>query len=715
MTTLEYALTYLDAGLSVVPIRTDGTKAPPDKWKVYQSRQATPSEVRGWAAKGYGLAVVGGAVSGNLELIDFETVAVFEAWTGLVVPELPGLLHRLTVVHTPGADEAGGRHVWARCSEGKIPGSTKLAFDSGGEILIETRGEGGYALVPGCPPACHPSGRTYRQLSGPPIGDCVVTGEERSLMLQAALALGVPRREDAPAPAQAPGGNLSPGDDFDRRATWPQVLGPRGWTVAGTSGNVTLWRRPGKSRGWSATTGHCHGARGEDLLYVFSSNAHPFGFERCYGKFRAFALLNHGGDSPAHLSAAAKQLVREGYGEGRGSRPPVAAPGSSAPAPLDGSAPPVLGLVTTCLSAIEARPVHWLVPKRIPLGKLVMIFGDGGHGKSRLTLDAAADLSRGRPLFGLDYPAPPPCDTLLISCEDGWGDTIVPRLLAADADLSRIHRVDGVQAEKGEPHQFDLACYQQMKVQLRRYPEIRLVVIDPAGAYVGRTHIDDHKDSELRSLLDPLCGMAEQTNVTIMLVKHMNRNAGARAIHRVSGSSGYANTVRAVFAVVPDRDDDDVKLLLPAKFNLGPWPSGLMLRMASLPEDRRDAILGRLTYLDDADRAALGEQLFRVEWLGETDVGADDAMGDPGRGPSKVAQCVDWLKAFLADCAYPTEEILAAAVAAGFSKDNVFRAQAALKASDLRSCKTGYQGKWWWGFGDPNAWTLRPTPPLSES
>src|SRR5262249_14403625 len=125
-----------------------------------------------------------------------------------------------------------------------------------------------------------------------------------------------------PADAGKGGGaGLRPGDDFERRGPgWDDILTPHGWERAGGRGDVVYWRRPGKDApGISATTGYCKGTDGADLLAVFSSNAHPFEGPSgtkpctCYGKFAAYALLNHGGD----FKAAARELAREGYGEQR--------------------------------------------------------------------------------------------------------------------------------------------------------------------------------------------------------------------------------------------------------------------------------------------------------------------------------------------------------------------------------------------------------------
>src|SRR5687767_7294226 len=135
------------------------------------------------------------------------------------------------------------------------------------------------------------------------------------------------------------------------------------------------------------------------------------------------------------------------------------------------------GPATTGLDGVRPRPVRWLVDRYIPLGKLTMFAGDGGHGKSTLTLALAAAVTPGRAAFGLNYLPPPPADVLLISCEDDYEDTIVPRLLANGATLSRVRRVDGVKTPAGDPAPFSLAHFKQLEDHLEDNPEVRLVVI----------------------------------------------------------------------------------------------------------------------------------------------------------------------------------------------------------------------------------------------
>ncbi len=332
---LEAAYAYLRAGLSFIPIAGDGSKRPDGRllpkianengtqrttWKPFQERTPTEEETRRWFAGSNppGVAVIGGAVSGNLECIDFDREAqtIFPAWCELVEVEAPGLIGRLSIARTP----KPGFHVRYRCPEVTIPGNLKLATDPGApreeQTLIETRGEGGYALAPGCPPKCHPSGRTYDHHSGPKLSQVEnITAAEREILIRCACSFDRAGSEDR----GTFGAGTRPGDDFNQRGPdWAEVLGPHGWQLVRVQGPARYWRRAGKDGpGWSATTGVCTSKAGNDLFACFSSNAAPFegpaNGRPCstYSKFAAFALLNHNGD----FASAAKALVRQGYGQ----------------------------------------------------------------------------------------------------------------------------------------------------------------------------------------------------------------------------------------------------------------------------------------------------------------------------------------------------------------------------------------------------------------
>jgi hypothetical protein len=330
LTIWEYVQRYYAAGLSFLPIRRNGSKAPhatllPDrKWEGFQVSPPTEAQARRWFDRPIpvaGPAIICGRVSGNLEMIDFDQEAStsYPEWRELVEAQCPGLVERLTVVRTP----RPGFQVVYRCPDTIIPGNTKLAEDptkKGKErTLIETRGEGGYFLTCGCPADCHPTKRTYDHFAGPELHQVqsIAAGEREVLLQCARLFDRKPKQEKNRGGAPRPGEGLRPGDDFNQRVTWEEILEPASWRKIGERNGKTLWVRPGKEeRGWSATTGYCKGEDGTAQLYVFSSNAAPFEQGESYSRFAAYTLLNHNGD----YKAAAKALAANGDGTKRASK-----------------------------------------------------------------------------------------------------------------------------------------------------------------------------------------------------------------------------------------------------------------------------------------------------------------------------------------------------------------------------------------------------------
>jgi putative DNA primase/helicase len=332
---LTAAQSYLAAGLSIIPVARDGSKRPDSgrlprvpgddgrshaSWDQFKAEPPTREVVALWfrGTRPPGIGVICGAVSGGLETLDFDARAedIFPAWCELVEAEAPGLVARLSIARTP----KPGYHVRYRCPDMPIPGNTKLATDPAAapdeRCLIETRGEGGYAIAPGSPAEVHKTGRPYEHYTGPPLERVQPIGiGERDTLIRCARSFDRSPLPEPAKPKSARGAGLSPGDDYDRRGPdWPAILEPHGWVAVHHRGTVTHWRRPGKDGpGWSATTGACISRAGRSLFYVFSSNAAPFEAERGYSKFAAYTLLNHGGD----FSAAAKSMAERGYGEQR--------------------------------------------------------------------------------------------------------------------------------------------------------------------------------------------------------------------------------------------------------------------------------------------------------------------------------------------------------------------------------------------------------------
>ena len=349
---LSLARQFADAGLSVIPIRADGSKAPLISWKRYQSNLATDKELDNWFGNenSNGIAAVTGKVSGKLEVLDFDESAAFEEWVDLLMQQgKQSLFDKLVVVSTP----SQGSHVFYRCPDG-VESNQKLAHRVGEDgkpvVRIETRGEGGYVLLPGSPESCHPLNKPYVLQQGSLTKIPNISAAERELLLQCARAQNkyVEPARLITAPSTANGNR--PGDDFNRQVDWRGILEPHGWQVVGDNHGVTHWRRPSKKVGVSATTNH----GGSDLLYVFSTNASPFEAGRAYTKFAAYALLNHSGD----FSAAAADLAAQDYGDQKLSVHPV-----------NGEVPPVKG-----------RP--WKLPHYVNRGKTTSSGGEMASARS---------------------------------------------------------------------------------------------------------------------------------------------------------------------------------------------------------------------------------------------------------------------------------------------------------------------------------------------
>lgn len=312
---LQAALAFAASGCSVVPASMNGTKAPIKAWKEYQTIRANAMQIATWYKDGgTGLGIVTGAVSGNLEMLELEGRAVAAGMLDEVrdiayesgLGQIWDTLNKGYVELTP----SGGIHWLYRIADEPVPGNTKLARrpgENGGvDVLAETRGEGGFVVVAPSHGKVHPSGQPWVMIQGSPALIPMLSWEERNAIHTVFKALdGIPTVETVKDAVTVKTDGVSPGDDFNNRATWDDILGKRGWTKVFTAAGTTYWRRPGKDVGISATTGRNDG----DNLYVFTTST-EFDAERPYSKFAAVAHLDFNDD----FSACAKDLRRNGYG-----------------------------------------------------------------------------------------------------------------------------------------------------------------------------------------------------------------------------------------------------------------------------------------------------------------------------------------------------------------------------------------------------------------
>jgi P4 family phage/plasmid primase-like protien len=251
---------------------------------------------------------VTGAISGNLEVLEFDDLDAYREYKLLAEATGSGdLIRKLEAGYAEASPR--GIHLPYRCAE--TAGNTVLAKSAEGKVLIETRGEGGFVIVSPSRGRVHPSGGEYQVLSGRVEDIQTIATSERAALWNLARAINAYEhgQDEGERAETRRGVNVSgtrPGDAFNAQATWEDILGPHGWHHVSQRGPKGYWRRPGKDRGVSATTGHT----ANDTLMVFSTSTTFQTEPHSYSKFGAYALLNHGGD---HV-AAAKELWRRGYG-----------------------------------------------------------------------------------------------------------------------------------------------------------------------------------------------------------------------------------------------------------------------------------------------------------------------------------------------------------------------------------------------------------------
>jgi putative DNA primase/helicase len=334
------------------------------------------------------------------------------------------------------------------------------------------------------------------------------------------------------------------------------------------------------------------------------------------------------------------------------------------------------GAVLCRVSDIERQELQWLWPARIPLAKLTLFAGDPGLGKSFVTLDIAARVTR-----GMEWPdgAAATCKSgsvIILSAEDDPGDTIRPRLEAAGADLSKVYVLQAVRRAKpsGETsfEQFsletDLLALQDAVVSLS---DARLIVIDPVSAYLGG--IDSHVNAKVRSLLAPLSQMAATTGVAVLAVTHLNKNSSS-ALYRASGSVAFVAAARAVWLFAKNPDDPALRVMVPGKMNLAPEQSGIGYQL----EAKQDVAV--------------------VTWGGAVSVSADAVLEPEGaERRSERFEAMDWLRGQLADGPVPQRKIKTDAAREGFSWATLRRAKDAL---GITTEKSGFQGASLWRLKD---------------
>ena len=338
-------------------------------------------------------------------------------------------------------------------------------------------------------------------------------------------------------------------------------------------------------------------------------------------------------------------------------------------------------LLVVNLADVPIEEVHWLWPDRIPLGKMTILDGDPGLGKSSVTLDIAARLTRGLPMpCAPPESALPPSSVVLLTAEDGLGDTIRPRLEAAGACLDKVTAMQGFDNSKGMIFPITLPMDVHSIARFVELTQAKLVLIDPLMAYLHES-VQAHNDQSVRRALLPLAQLAEKSRAAVVVVRHLNKQPSKNITYRGGGSIGIIGAARSGLIVRKDPDAPHQRLLGVSKCNLCKPPR--VLRYEVVAEGKSSRVLW------------LGESNADMEKLFAEEAGKEAAAGN---------KADEFLKALLAQGPVPATQI--AAEAAKLDITGLRGAKRRLRIKSVRVAGTDHPGMRW-------VWRM-PTPPKSE-
>jgi hypothetical protein len=593
-------------------------------------------------------------VSGNVEALDFDRHDIFITFGEIIVALGYGdLFDRVRDGYqdrTP-----NGVHLLWRCDQ--IAGNQKLAStydrDETGTIkrtpqgkpltktLIETRGEGGFLVIPPSHGRTHPSGKPYVQVSGGLATIATISPAERDILIDVACSLnevfGEIRSDSRSQTKQKASGGTRPGDLFTARATWEEILEPHGWRQVFERAGVSYWRRPGKDQGISATTNYA----GSDLFYVFSTST-DFDSERGYSKFSAYTFLNHGGN----FEKAAEDLLRQGYyptGKG-GSQYSNGASSSTNDTRQEATArnhDPIIPLwpelEDAALNGLAGDIVNTIAPfteadKVAVLLNVLIAFGNcinaAPHARvqhdnhpPRLFVVQVGDTSKGRKGTGWSTPR-----YLFSLCDEDWSKTRVKSGLSSGEGLIYNVRdpryVKVPRKEKGKfTGDYDEVCVDEGET------DKRLLVVEPEFASVltvanreGSTLSEILRQAWDSGALSPMTknNPIKATGAHISLIAHVTKQELLARLDDTSKANGFAN--RFLWALVkrskelPEGGAVPDALLLPLAERL----SGVITFSRTVSEVKRDdeakALWAEVYHdLSEGKPGLLGAVLSRAE------------------------------------------------------------------------------------------------------
>ncbi len=305
------------------------------------------------------------------------------------------------------------------------------------------------------------------------------------------------------------------------------------------------------------------------------------------------------------------------------------------------------------MDEVAVEQVQWLWYPYIPYGKLTIIHGDPGEGKTTLILHLAALLSRGETLPCDDRPQEP-VKIIYQTAEDGLGDTIKPRLLAGDADCSQIKVIDESEAA--------LTLLDERVEKAISETCAKMMILDPVQAYIG-AGIDMNRANEVRSVMAQLGRIADRYGCAMILVGHLNKQQGAKNQYRGLGSIDFQAAARSVLVVGRLKGQPEIRIMGHEKSSLAPEGKPIAFELSA-------------------------ENGFR--WLGHYDISVDDLLSGVSR-EKKSDMAEKLILDCLSDGRYPQQALMDKAEHMGISKRVVDEVKRSL---NVRSVKDGNQ--WYW-------------------
>ncbi len=305
------------------------------------------------------------------------------------------------------------------------------------------------------------------------------------------------------------------------------------------------------------------------------------------------------------------------------------------------------------MDTIEREEIKWLWKPYIPYGKITIVQGDPGEGKTSLILKLASELSLGR-CFGEDE-LREPINIIYQTAEDGLADTVKPRLEDSGADCKRIMVIDDSE---------DSLSMNDVRIEAAiRTTGAKLLILDPLQAYLG-DKVDMNRANETRDITKRLGTIAEKTGCAVVLIGHMNKGSGAKAAYRGIGSIDFFAIARSVLLVARIPENPNIRALAQIKNNLEKEGSTVAFEIK--------------------------DNVFN--WVGEYDISIEELLSGFSQG-NKSLKAESFLKDLLTEeDSYPASEIFAKGKTLGISKRTLENSKQELGIKSIR-VGTGWHWK----------------------